>query len=112
MRRRNLWTDGVPIGVDRDPICLTEFSFGSNGGCDLTRGPTLVLKHTISAFLRTNVSTGLPFAQLETDNDASQARVPHSGLSIFQNTGVAGPSSTPESDLRQAAFPVNCPSGM
>src|SRR6266513_3986488 len=31
MCRRNLWTDGVPIGADRDPICLTEYSFGSNG---------------------------------------------------------------------------------
>src|SRR5437868_5525783 len=37
---------------------------------------------------------------------------PHSDLSIFQNTGVAGPSSTPERDLRQALGWVYSPSGM
>lgn len=33
-------------------------------------------------------------------------------FSIFQNTGVAGPSSTPESDLLQALGAKYCPSGM
>jgi hypothetical protein len=37
---------------------------------------------------------------------------PYSDLSIFQNTGVAGPSSTPVSDLRQALGWVNSPSGI
>jgi hypothetical protein len=36
----------------------------------------------------------------------------YSDLSIFQNTGVAGPSSTPVSDLRQALGWVNSPSGI
>ncbi len=36
----------------------------------------------------------------------------HSVLSIFQNTGVAGPPSTPLSDLRHALGAVYCPSGM
>ncbi len=36
---------------------------------------------------------------------------PHSDLSTFQNTGVAGPSSTPVSDVRQAAATRYCPSG-
>jgi hypothetical protein len=41
MCRRNLWTDGVPIGADRDPICLTEYSFGSNGWVRFNRGSHL-----------------------------------------------------------------------
>jgi putative endonuclease len=36
---------------------------------------------------------------------------PHSDLSMFQNTGVAGPSRTPESDFRHAPTPRHCPSG-
>ena len=28
--QRNLWTEEVPIGADRDPFCLREYSFGSN----------------------------------------------------------------------------------
>ena len=36
---------------------------------------------------------------------------PYSLLSMFQKIGVAGPSSTPVSDLRQALGIVNCPSG-
>src|SRR5260370_955867 len=36
---------------------------------------------------------------------------PHSDLSIFQKIGVAGPSSTPESDFRQALGARYCPSG-
>ena len=36
----------------------------------------------------------------------------YSDLSIFQNTGVAGPSSTPVSDFRQALGARYCPSGM
>ena len=39
-------------------------------------------------------------------------RAPHSVLSIFQNTGVAGPSSTPVSDFRHALGAMYCPSGM
>jgi hypothetical protein len=35
----------------------------------------------------------------------------HSVLSIFQKIGVAGPSSTPVSDLRQALGARNWPSG-
>lgn len=35
----------------------------------------------------------------------------HSFLSIFQKIGVAGPSSTPVSDLRQALGAKYCPSG-
>ena len=37
---------------------------------------------------------------------------PHSDLSIFQNTGVAGPPSTPVSDFRHALGAMYCPSGM
>jgi len=37
---------------------------------------------------------------------------PYSLLSMFQKIGVAGPSSTPVIDLRQALGIVNCPSGM
>jgi hypothetical protein len=33
-------------------------------------------------------------------------------FSTFQNTGVAGPSSTPLISLRQTAGVVHCPSGM
>jgi hypothetical protein len=36
---------------------------------------------------------------------------PHSDLSTFQNTGVAGPSSTPERDFLQALGALYCPSG-
>ncbi len=36
----------------------------------------------------------------------------HSDLSTFQNTGVAGPSSTPDSDFRQDAATRYCPTGM
>lgn len=36
----------------------------------------------------------------------------HSALSTFQKIGVAGPSSTPVIDLRQALGIVNWPSGM
>ena len=36
----------------------------------------------------------------------------YSDLSMFQNTGVAGPSSTPVSDLRHTLGLVYCPSGM
>ena len=36
---------------------------------------------------------------------------PYSLLSTFQKIGVAGPSSTPVIDLRQALGIVNCPSG-
>src|SRR5260370_15225483 len=37
---------------------------------------------------------------------------PHSDLSIFQKIGVAGPSSTPESDFRPALGARHCPSGI
>ena len=37
---------------------------------------------------------------------------PYSLLSTFQKIGVAGPSSTPVIDFRQALGIVNCPSGM
>ena len=37
---------------------------------------------------------------------------PHSDLSTFQNSGVAGPSSTPVSDFRHALGAKYCPSGM
>ena len=37
---------------------------------------------------------------------------PYSLLSMFQKIGVAGPSSTPVSDLRHALGPKYCPSGM
>ena len=37
---------------------------------------------------------------------------PHSDLSMFQKIGVAGPSSTPVSDLRHALGPKYWPSGM
>src|SRR5436305_81060 len=37
---------------------------------------------------------------------------PHSDLSIFQNTGVAGPPSTPVSDFRHALGAMYCPSGI
>jgi hypothetical protein len=33
-------------------------------------------------------------------------------FSIFQNTGVAGPPSTPVSDFRHALGALYCPSGM
>jgi hypothetical protein len=36
----------------------------------------------------------------------------YSDLSIFQKIGVAGPSSTPEIDFRQALGAKYCPSGM
>src|SRR5262249_42673606 len=39
-------------------------------------------------------------------------QTPYSDLSIFQKIGVAGPSSTPLSDLRHALGMRNCPSGM
>ena len=39
-------------------------------------------------------------------------RCPYSDLSIFQKIGVAGPSSTPDSDFRQAEGARYCPSGM
>jgi hypothetical protein len=39
-------------------------------------------------------------------------RAPYSDLSIFQKIGVAGPSSTPESDLRQPLGSRYWPSGM
>jgi hypothetical protein len=39
-------------------------------------------------------------------------RTRYSDLSIFQKIGVAGPSSTPVSDLRHALGPKYCPSGM
>ena len=35
----------------------------------------------------------------------------YSLLSMFQKIGVAGPSSTPVIDFRQALGMVNCPSG-
>src|SRR3954462_9609352 len=37
---------------------------------------------------------------------------PSSDLSTFQNSGVAGPSSTPVSDLRQPLGSRYCPSGI
>jgi hypothetical protein len=37
---------------------------------------------------------------------------PYSDLSIFQNTGVAGPPSTPVSDFRHALGAMYCPSGI
>jgi hypothetical protein len=43
---------------------------------------------------------------------AMTTEVPYSLLSTFQKIGVAGPSSTPVIDLRQALGIVNCPSGM
>ena len=53
---------------------------------------------------------------LENSHLEIAARLPggeiYSDLSIFQNTGVAGPSSTPESDFRQALGTRNCPSGI
>src|ERR1700750_2215746 len=42
---------------------------------------------------------------------ASSREQPHSDLSTFQNTGVAGPPSTPESDFRHALTPRHWPSG-
>jgi len=39
------------------------------------------------------------------------AQPPYSDLSMFQNTGVAGPSSTPVISLRQALGARYCPSG-
>jgi hypothetical protein len=43
---------------------------------------------------------------------SSRTTAPHSDLSIFQNTGVAGPSSTPVSDFRHAFGARYCPSGI
>jgi hypothetical protein len=40
-----------------------------------------------------------------------QGVIVHSVFSIFQNTGVAGPPSTPLSDFRHALGWRNCPSG-
>ena len=45
------------------------------------------------------------------DEPIGRVRI-HSDLSTFQNTGVAGPSSTPDSDLRQEAATRYCPTGM
>jgi|tagenome__1003787_1003787.scaffolds.fasta_scaffold20978706_2 hypothetical protein len=42
---------------------------------------------------------------------AKDAPCPYSDLSTFQNTGVAGPSSTPVSDLRHALGAKYWPSG-
>jgi hypothetical protein len=44
--------------------------------------------------------------------ESSRSVSPHSDLSMFQNTGVAGPPSTPVSDFRHALGAVYCPSGM
>jgi hypothetical protein len=43
---------------------------------------------------------------------SSRTTARHSDLSIFQNTGVAGPSSTPVSDFRHAFGARYCPSGI
>jgi len=43
---------------------------------------------------------------------SSRTIAPHSDLSMFQNTGVAGPSSTPVSDFRHALGARYCPSGI
>ena len=40
------------------------------------------------------------------------SRPAYSDLSIFQNTGVAGPPSTPVSDFRHALGAIYCPRGM
>jgi hypothetical protein len=46
------------------------------------------------------------------DEKAGRLAFSHSDLSMFQKIGVAGPSSTPDSDLRQALGPKYWPSGM
>jgi len=46
------------------------------------------------------------------DPDEREEPSPYSDLSTFQNSGVAGPSSTPVSDLRQPLGRRYCPSGM
>src|SRR5436190_23988901 len=48
----------------------------------------------------------------DTSEIATVGARPHSDLAIFQKTGVAGPSSTPERDFLQALGALYCPSGM
>ncbi len=72
--------------------------------------PTLGERASRTTILPALRSAGNPTA-LKGSCDARSPR-PHSDLSIFQKIGVAGPSSTPVSDLRQALGARYWPSGM
>ena len=61
---------------------------------------------------RPSPQSGPPISMTGWNRPEAGTASPHSFLSIFQNTGVAGPSSTPVSDFRHAAGAMYWPSGM
>jgi hypothetical protein len=70
------------------------------------------------AFNHPGIAAGRPAGERRTGIASQQSLLiaplafqPHSDLSIFQKIGVAGPSSTPDSDFRQALGARYCPSG-